>query len=213
MRQLMLASIMYSGENKQGIYIFRYPGWDDNLEPLFIQGFCKDYNITICPSTQNVVTRTEHLRDNDPGGPAASNGGHSYEVRHLWPDYTFPDGFICHNERMRFSDGMLHDVEPMKQMKRFKQAAKVCLLMDADDQWGGKSRNNWPDPGDNHGAAGINVSYLDGHVEWTPTGRPLLQAFMDGYYVPNADYPLPGGPSVYQKYGLVQSGNKFTWAW
>ena len=57
MRQIMLGCIMYSGENKQGIYLFRYPGLDDNLEPVFAQGFCKDYNITICPNTQNVVNQ------------------------------------------------------------------------------------------------------------------------------------------------------------
>ena len=79
--------------------------------------------------------------------------------------------------------------------------------MDADDMWGPRTRNNWPDPGDNHGIAGINVSYLDGHVEWTPTGRPLLQAFIDGYYVPNVD------PAIYAKYGLVQTGNTFKWLW
>jgi len=36
-------------------------------------------------------------------------------------------------------------------------------------------------------------------------GRELLEVYMNGYYVPN----VPG--AIYAKYGLAQSGNKFTW--
>jgi len=41
----------------------------------------------------------------------------------------------------------------------------IWLFMDADD---GKptGSNNYPDPVDNHGADGSNVSYCDGHAGW-----------------------------------------------
>jgi prepilin-type processing-associated H-X9-DG protein len=55
--------------------------------------------------------------------------------------------------------------------------------------------NNWPDKYDNHGAEGVNVSYLDGHAEWTPTGVPLIKAFAYGYYA-----GLPG--QIPGKYGV-----------
>ena len=57
-RQIMQACIMYSNSNKQGVYLWRYPAFDDNLEPLFISGFLTDTNVVICPNTQHRVPAT-----------------------------------------------------------------------------------------------------------------------------------------------------------
>jgi len=215
LRQIMQACIMYSNSNKQGVYLWRYPNFDDNLEPLFMSGYLTDVNVTICPNTNHTVRpfdpgkNNPDLENNAARGPQDSNGGHSYEPRQLWSGYTFPDGFNVPAPDVYIdSKGQKITVEPMKAMKRFKQSAKVCLITDEDDDWTGtaKTINNWPDKGDNHGDKGINVGYLDGHAEFVQTGRPILEMFMEGYYVPN----IAG--NVYQKYGLVQSGNKFTWA-
>ena len=89
---------------------------------------------------------------------------------------------------------------------RLRDASRVFLITDEDDAWTANQLNNWPDKGDNHGDKGVNVGYLDGHAEFVLTGRPVLEMYMDGYYVPNI------GGNIYQKYGLVQSGNKFTWS-
>ena len=212
LRQIMQACIMYSNSNKQGVYLWRYPAYDDNLEPLFHSGYLTDVNVTICPNTQHTVRRFDagkqnpDLQNNALRGPQDTSGGHSYEPRQLWSGYTFPDGFMIPGPDVYIdSKGMRVTVEPMKAMKRFKQAAKVCLIMDEDDAWAANQLNNWPDKGDNHGDKGVNVGYLDGHAEFIPTGRGLLEVYMQGYYVPNI------GGNIYQKYGLQQSGNKFTW--
>jgi len=44
---------------------------------------------------------------------------------------------------------------------------------------------------------------MDGHVEFVPPGRKLLEAFLEGYYDP----ALPD--SIYTKYGVSHSGNGF----
>jgi prepilin-type N-terminal cleavage/methylation domain-containing protein/prepilin-type processing-associated H-X9-DG protein len=216
-RQIMQACVMYSNSNKQGVYLWRYPGLDDNLEPLFFSGYLKDTKVTICPNTSHTVRPFEEgkpnpdLQNNAARGMNDSAGGHSYETRQLWPPiYVFPDGKSFPQDVVRTLSGGTYVVDGMKAMKKFRQAAKVCLIMDEDDAWAGGpawQMNNWPDKSDNHGDRGINVGYLDGHAEWVITGRPLLECFMEGYYVPNI------GGNIYQKYGLVQAGTKFSWAW
>ena len=48
-------------------------------------------------------------------------------------------------------------------------------------------------------------AYMDAHVEWTQTGKGILEAYMGGYYYPGVP------PEIMQKYGLLYSGNRFTW--
>ena len=198
MRQIMLACVMYSNDNKQGYYMWRYR--DDSFEALYPQ-YLKEYGVTICPNTDNVVRNDNDLRDNARGGPRDDAGGHSYELRnYIWRDIVFPDGVSFQGEPSSF------DGQPLKAPKRFKDLSRVCYIMDADDPSSDpRDQNNWPNPGDNHGEKGFNVAYMDCHVEWTPTGKAVLEAYMGGYY-------YPGVPSdVMQKHGLNYSGNKFTW--
>jgi len=214
-RQIMQACVMYSQGNKQGVYLWRYPGLDDNLEPLFLSGYLKDTNVVICPNTSHTVRKVDEgkpnpdLQNNANRGPNDSAGGHSYETRQLWVGYTFPDGKIFTTpDTYVGANGAKYTVDPMKAVKRFKDATRVCLIMDEDDAWAGGPAgqlNNWPDKTDNHGDKGVNVGFLDGHVDWVIAGRPLLEVFMEGYYVPNV------GGNIYQKYGLIQNGTKFSW--
>jgi type II secretory pathway pseudopilin PulG len=89
-RQIMYACVMYSNDNKEGYYMWRYE--DDSFLPLF-PVYLKDYNVTICPNTDNVVRNDNDLRNNAIGGPRDSSGGHSYELRnYVWANIVFPDG-------------------------------------------------------------------------------------------------------------------------
>jgi prepilin-type N-terminal cleavage/methylation domain-containing protein len=53
----------------------------------------------------------------------------------------------------------------------------VMLFLDGDDTGGGGNpqnpNNNWPDPGNNHGAAGLCMNFLDGHAQWIPVKKYL----------------------------------------
>jgi prepilin-type N-terminal cleavage/methylation domain-containing protein/prepilin-type processing-associated H-X9-DG protein len=208
MRQIMLAAIMYSQENKKGVYLWRYPSFDDDLSALY-PTYLRDLNAAVCPGTDNTVTIAQHLRDNATRGPRDDRGGHSYEVRNGWEGKVFPDGTAPKRERVITLSGGFYDVDPMKAAKRYKVPSKVCLLSDADDDTDGGGTmdvNNWPNKGDNHGETGMNFSFMDGHVEWVPTGRYMLEVYMNGYYDPGLDL------GTYNRYGL-QGGNMFTWLW
>lgn len=51
--------------------------------------------------------------------------------------------------------------------------SKVMLFLDGDDNGAGADpanpHNNWPDPGNNHGTAGLCMNFCDGHAQWIPT--------------------------------------------
>jgi prepilin-type N-terminal cleavage/methylation domain-containing protein/prepilin-type processing-associated H-X9-DG protein len=193
MRQIALAAHYYSMNDKKGIYLWRVPGSEDSLEPLYPY-YLKSYDVAVCPSTFNVVTEDAHLRNNARLGANDSSGGHSYEIRGwIWAGITFPDGTF-------------EPVEVVKNNRYFakKQWSRVMLLTDADDSAEGDT-NNWPEKVDNHGAEGCNIAYLDGHVEFVRTGRAMLEAYMEGYYNPNQP------TSRYSQYGLSFSGNVFKW--
>ena len=198
MRQIMLACMMYSNENKQGYYMWR--DRDDSFESLFPQ-YLKSYEVTTCPNTDNVVRTIVDTQDNARGGPRDDSGGHSYELRnYMWRDIVFPDGISFEG------DPMMLGGQPLKAPKRFRDLTRNAFIMDADDTSSDPTdQNNWPNPGDNHGEKGFNIAFMDAHVEWMPTGKGIVEAYMTGYYYPSV-------PSeVMQKYGLVYSGNRFTW--
>lgn len=198
MRQIMYACLMYANDNKQGYYMWRYE--DDSFLPLYPL-YLKSYDVAVCPNTDNVVNRDDHLRNNAIGGPRDSRGGHSYELRnYMWQNIVFPDGVSYP------PDPRMPGSSPLKAPKRFKDLTRNCYIMDADDSSGAANdTNNWPDVGDNHGDKGFNVAYMDAHVEWTQTGKAVLDAYMGGYYNPG----LPG--NIYSKYRLTASGNQFKW--
>jgi prepilin-type N-terminal cleavage/methylation domain-containing protein len=53
----------------------------------------------------------------------------------------------------------------------------VLLFLDGDDNGGGADptnpNNNWPDPGNNHGAFGTCMNFCDGHAAWIPIDKYL----------------------------------------
>ncbi len=58
----------------------------------------------------------------------------------------------------------------------------LWIIYDADDKdYSGadptRKNEDYPDPGDNHGADGGNVVYCDGHAEWVPRKLYLLKWF------------------------------------
>jgi prepilin-type processing-associated H-X9-DG protein len=92
----------------------------------------------------------------------------------------------------------------IKSTRNVKRPASDMLLTDADDS----EPNNWPDVKANHGANGMNVAFCDGHVEFVRTGKPILEAYMNGHYTPSV-------PSYIQDQWLKFDGGSTPrkWSW
>ena len=67
--------------------------------------------------------------------------------------------------------------------------ADIWIIYDADDRYANdpaRQNDNYPDRGDNHGTAGANVVFCDGHAQWIPQ-KFYLRSFIlgtDEYHPP-----------------------------
>jgi prepilin-type N-terminal cleavage/methylation domain-containing protein/prepilin-type processing-associated H-X9-DG protein len=153
-------------------------GTDDDLNWLY--PYTRNFGSYVCPGTQNYI-RTNmttfagdrfytDLLDNGQNSRAS---GTSYE---------------CFGT---FSYRMGIDAVPMKKTEKAVNSfelyvpadktglppgtkpgpTRIFLLLDGDDDSGPGDVNNWPDPMDNHGAAGADFTFCDGHAEWVKRQR------------------------------------------
>ncbi len=58
-------------------------------------------------------------------------------------------------------------------------ASNAWIIYDADDAGAGGPNEDFPDPGDNHGADGGNIVFGDGHAEWVPR-KKYVGSFIRG---------------------------------
>ncbi len=197
-RQILGAARMYAQQDKRGRFIPRDPsGGNDSIYPLWDAKLMPNLKIAMCPSTQNVVSTPQDLRQ-AASSAGASSGGHSYEMRTwFWSAYTWPDGkhFV---QVPNPQTGALED--EIKSENNTRNSVSVMLLTDSDNT----GNNNYPDPGENHGAEGVNVGYCDGHVEFQRRGKALLAAFIDGYY-------WPSWPDTLYSPWLTNNSNVLKW--
>src|SRR6185436_3655734 len=150
----------------------------------------------LCPSTQNFI-RTNLIRttsgritlfDLTVFATSKKSPGSSYELFSWWgytgggyPNgrktrtnvqswtYHYPSGYA-------FNRGLIGTVAG---------AVRACLFLDGDGGYAG-TRNNIPDPIDNHGADAGNISFCDGHVEFV-SARPESKYIRAIYLATDAD--------------------------
>lgn len=133
----------------------------------------------------------ERLHDNNfivkdlqqtAGGRNVTTNGHSYEVA----------GFL-HGEddktvvRKTFSSvagytyQLVNSTFPQYDFHGEKASpSEIWIFYDGDDPTSSDptlQNNDYPDPGDNHGATGENVAFCDGHVEWVSQKKYLRSWF------------------------------------
>ena len=53
---------------------------------------------------------------------------------------------------------------------------QIWLIFDGDRQGPG-AVNNYPDRNDDHGAAGGNIVFCDGHVQWVKGGKNYVVSY------------------------------------
>lgn len=137
-----------------------YDGAPESLYPEYIS----DVRLFLCPSTNNAIDLDKKhpttgvlmdLKDNAPGHRLGTSG-HSYEY------------FGCYG-------GVMPQLRIKSPHNDIVTAARTVLIVDADDDFNVEGGiNNYPTPANNHGDAGWNWGYADGHVEWiTPEETPL----------------------------------------
>jgi prepilin-type N-terminal cleavage/methylation domain-containing protein/prepilin-type processing-associated H-X9-DG protein len=76
-------------------------------------------------------------------------------------------------------------VDVPKRLGHMRHAESTILVLDSDQDSGtntdpSQNTNNWPDPHNNHGTAGVNIGFGDGHVSFTPPGI-LIKTYLASY--------------------------------
>jgi type II secretory pathway pseudopilin PulG len=213
-RQIVLAMMMYSNDDKKHMYLYSAgPFGNDSLYPLHPWPaprdntskaiYLREFKAAICPSTNHRVDNPDHLLSNAKGIDdqegvlmPSVHGGHSYELTtFMWRDETFPDGYKTGTPL----PGQTYCWKT--QNNSSKNASLNMIIRDAIDD-PPSSNNNWPGPATSHGAQGLCAGFLDGHASFILAGKPLVEAFMGGHYHPGTtsgiEYKwLASGPPVW----------------
>jgi prepilin-type N-terminal cleavage/methylation domain-containing protein/prepilin-type processing-associated H-X9-DG protein len=180
LKQLGLSSMLYAQEyngDLVGDSLGQAPGQrvgaDDDVNYLF-PAYLANLQVFVCPNTQNMISNTTQvvstktvvsdLLNNCPQGRKAGRGT-SYEIFGSMSSATGT------KKSEKAIDNFVLAVNfPNRGMK--PGPTRVWLFGDADDQPPGRY-NNYPDATDNHGVAGLNIMYCDGHAAWLPVKRYL----------------------------------------
>lgn len=191
LRQLGIGSLDYADQAEHHALSAAISDTDDNVNHLF-PTHVPNLKVFVCPSTRHRIrpdavfyrlsTGEEQLEDLRRFASRRDGFGTSYELF----------GFMNVNGTNRtdvWIDGKTVSVPGIKKTLTTVQnhvhrspafglsgivpgPSRIWLHLDADD--GAEGRNNYPDRGDNHGDAGSNVAFCDGHVEWIPRAKYLL---------------------------------------
>ncbi len=148
------------------------------------------------PNDSGVATYQERLHDNGSYLPdlvdnaTGKNGtvGHSYEVAGWLNTRGTGGGQGATIRKTQASvTGYKYRLNntTFPQYNCFNQTggpSDIWIIYDADDKdYSGadptRKNEDYPDPGDNHGAEGGHVVFCDGHAEWVPQKNYLLKWF------------------------------------
>lgn len=163
--------------------------------------------------------RNKHRKDiledlmNDSIDRTDDSGGTSYEI---WAYYdgsrtspaVFPDGYVdfaVHDRnRMRglrpgdpaFESGDVRDSR-LKNDRNALHPDRILLTLDSDNDEGSRQSeraiNNWPEAHNNHGSAGLNIGFADGHARWVAAGEDLIETYLWSRHQANAAIIGPDG--------------------
>jgi prepilin-type N-terminal cleavage/methylation domain-containing protein len=162
-------------------------GCDDDLNWLY-PNYVKALGTFVCPATHNVVRdkpwvanaaapNGQYLIDLSNNSVNTQINGDSYEVFGV---FAAEDGVDGHGKKKTEKEVATHSLQRYKPggstaligTRPGPQA--IFLIMDGDDTASdpasdpGNPNNNWPDPGNNHGTAGMCANFCDGHATWIP---------------------------------------------
>jgi prepilin-type N-terminal cleavage/methylation domain-containing protein/prepilin-type processing-associated H-X9-DG protein len=129
-------------------------------------------------------------------GPDDGSGGHSYEIfAWMTGPAIYPDGKVVNGklvgtlaQQLGISSTVGAHNNPgytyeLKTANNIDSLSNVLLVLDADDADSSipDDQNNFPDESDNHGDAGLNMNFLDGHASWVQAGPDVLISYLNSY--------------------------------
>jgi len=151
---------------------------DDDLNWLY-PSYVKSFGSYVCPSTQNYIrTNTTiaggktYITDLFNNGLDKKSAGTSYECFGSWNGVV---GTVVYGKKteksvaafMLTADAKYNGLGPGTR----PGPTRIYLIHDGDDVTVDRDTENYPDPTDNHGAAGANMSFCDGHAEFIKRAR------------------------------------------
>ena len=153
-------------------------GTDDDLNWLY-PAYVKGFSSYICPSTQNYI-RTNlttiggdtYVTDLFDNGRDKKVSGTSYECFGSWNGAIANVVYGKKTEKSVAVFTLTVDARYTGLPPGSKPGpTRIYLLHDGDDVQLDKDTENYPDPTDNHGADGANMSFCDGHAEFIKRSR------------------------------------------
>lgn len=182
-KQMQLGSLMYSDDDAKGALSAVTSDSNDDQSWLYPR-YVRNANTFVCPSTQNFIMTTNtfvvtasgetSLKDLQNFAISKRDNGSSYEVFGWWGYSSGQNGPNALKTRINTTTWVLNYSPYYPYCRPYRRSipgpSRAWLFLDGDDGFLG-SRNNIPDPIDNHGADGGNISFCDGHVEFV-SGRP-----------------------------------------
>lgn len=165
LKQMGVATAMYSQDNEGGWLTATINDGDDDLN-YFFPDYISSADVFVCPSTKNFIRKDRMRRDSiidleQAVGHSGQAPGSSFEVF----------GFMNWTTRKTVSsvEKYVHKSATYEFQGYKPGPSQIWLILDADHGYSG-TINNYPDGVDNHGDAGANVVFCDGHAEWIPRG-------------------------------------------
>ncbi len=193
LKQMGLGHAMYAQDNN-GHITGTYDYYSDNLNWLY-RDYAKNLQTFICPGTMNFL-RTNMVQACYPNPDLVDvydlqnfaltrlrTPGHSYENFQYWrsPD-EFNQTIACMGRARRGTEKkesrmatFVHRTAALGLQGMVPGPSRILLQVDADSAYAAAPAiNDYPDPLDNHGDAGHNMNFGDGHAEWVPKGNRYL---------------------------------------
>ena len=193
-KQMTLGCLLYSDDDTKGTYAAVQSDGDDDQSWLY-PNYIKNVQVFACPDTQNFI-RTNQFRNwlNESSlydlsyfALSKKNPGSSYELFGWWgysSIKTYP-----RKTRSNVLSWVYRTPSAFPYCRGYIGSvagpSRAWLFLDGDDGFAG-TRNNIPDPVDNHGADGGNISFCDGHVEFV-SARPVSKYILSVYLGTDAD--------------------------